>query len=72
MSSRSRSRHWYNFLVVWAPLILMALWFMFIMRNMQMGGNKAMSFGKSKAKLSERKFQEGNLQRSGRNGRGKG
>ena len=42
---------WYNFLVVWAPLILMALWFVFIMRNMQMGGNKAMSFGKSKAKL---------------------
>jgi cell division protease FtsH len=42
---------WYNFLVVWAPLILMAVWFMFIMRNMQMGGNKAMSFGKSKAKL---------------------
>ncbi len=42
---------WYNFLVVWAPLILMALWFMFIMRNMQMGGNKALSFGKSRAKL---------------------
>jgi cell division protease FtsH len=42
---------WYNFLVIWAPLILMALWFLFIMRNMQMGGNKAMSFGKSKAKL---------------------
>ncbi len=42
---------WYNFLVVWAPLILMALWFMFIMRNMQVGGNKAMSFGKSKARL---------------------
>jgi cell division protease FtsH len=42
---------WYSFLVVWAPLILMALWFLFIMRNMQMGGNKAMSFGKSKAKL---------------------
>src|SRR5512136_76079 len=42
---------WYNFLVVWAPLILMVFWFMFIVRNMQMGGNKAMSFGKSKAKL---------------------
>jgi cell division protease FtsH len=42
---------WYNFLVVWAPLILMALWFLFIMRNMQMGGNKALSFGKSRAKL---------------------
>jgi len=42
---------WYNFLMVWAPIILMAFWFMFIIRNMQMGGNKAMSFGKSKAKL---------------------
>jgi len=42
---------WTSFLVIWAPLILMALWFFFIMRNMQMGGNKAMSFGKSKAKL---------------------
>ncbi len=42
---------WYNFFVVWAPIILMAFWFIFIIRNMQMGGNKAMSFGKSKAKL---------------------
>jgi len=42
---------WTSFLVVWGPLILMALWFFFIMRNMQMGGNKALSFGKSKAKL---------------------
>lgn len=42
---------WYSFLVVWAPLIVMIVWFLFIMRNMQMGGNKAMSFGKSKAKL---------------------
>jgi cell division protease FtsH len=42
---------WYNFLVVWAPLILMAAWFMFIIRNMQMGGNKALSFGKSRARL---------------------
>jgi cell division protease FtsH len=42
---------WYNFLVVWAPLILMVFWFLFIVRNMQMGGNKALSFGKSRAKL---------------------
>jgi len=42
---------WVNFLMVWGPMIIIALWFMFIMRNMQMGGNKAMSFGKSKAKL---------------------
>jgi cell division protease FtsH len=42
---------WYSFLVVWAPLLLMVFWFIFIVRNMQMGGNKAMSFGKSRAKL---------------------
>jgi cell division protease FtsH len=42
---------WYNFLVVWAPLILMVFWFLFIVRNMQMGGNKALSFGKSRARL---------------------
>ena len=41
----------WNFIAVWAPFILMAVWFMFIIRNMQAGGNKAMSFGKSKARL---------------------
>ncbi len=35
----------------WAPLILLAaLWF-FMMRQMQTGGNKALSFGKSRARL---------------------
>ena len=42
---------WTNFLFLWAPLILMGVWFMFILRNMQMGGNKALSFGKSKARV---------------------
>ncbi|HXI11051.1 MAG TPA: ATP-dependent zinc metalloprotease FtsH [Thermoanaerobaculia bacterium] len=38
-------------LVTWAPVIfLIGLW-IFFMRQMQAGGNKAMSFGKSKAKL---------------------
>jgi len=38
-------------LVTWAPvLFLIGLW-IFFMRQMQAGGNKAMSFGKSKAKL---------------------
>ncbi len=41
----------WNFIAVWAPFILMAVWFMFIIRNMQAGGNKALSFGKSKARL---------------------
>ena len=35
----------------WLPLILIVLMFMFIMRQIQVGGGKAMSFGKSKAKL---------------------
>jgi cell division protease FtsH len=35
----------------WAPLILLgALWF-FMIRQMQTGGNKALSFGKSRARL---------------------
>jgi cell division protease FtsH len=38
-------------LLSWAPLlILVALWFVFF-RQMQVGGTRAMSFGKSKAKL---------------------
>jgi cell division protease FtsH len=43
---------WYiTFLVTWGPFVLfLGLWF-FLMRQMQMGGNKAMSFGKSKARL---------------------
>ncbi len=43
---------WYiNFLVTGGPFILfLALWF-FLMRQMQIGGNKALSFGKSRARL---------------------
>jgi cell division protease FtsH len=33
------------------PLLLMVLFWIFMMRQMQAGGNKAMSFGKSRAKL---------------------
>lgn len=43
---------WYvTFLITWGPLIfVVALWF-FLMRQMQIGGNKALSFGKSRARL---------------------
>ncbi len=37
--------------VNWLPLIIIFLMFMFFMRQIQVGGGKAMSFGKSKAKL---------------------
>ncbi len=43
---------WYiTFLVTWGPFILfLGLWF-FLMRQMQIGGNKALSFGKSRARM---------------------
>ncbi|MDI6697709.1 MAG: ATP-dependent zinc metalloprotease FtsH [Candidatus Saccharicenans sp.] len=46
----SRS-NWLALLLNWFPILLLIFfWFMF-MRQMQAGGNKAMSFGKSRAKL---------------------
>ncbi len=38
-------------LVGWAPLLLLVAVWIFFMRQMQTGGNKALSFGKSRAKL---------------------
>lgn len=38
-------------LVNWLPIILIIAMFMFIMRQIQVGGGKAMSFGKSRARL---------------------
>lgn len=40
-----------SILINWLPLILIIGMFLFIMRQVQVGGGKAMSFGKSKAKL---------------------
>ncbi len=43
---------WYvNFFFSWGPILFLVLVWIFFMRQMQMGGNKAMSFGKAKAKL---------------------
>jgi cell division protease FtsH len=38
-------------LFTWAPVLVLVAFWIFFMRQMQTGGNKAMSFGKSKAKL---------------------
>jgi cell division protease FtsH len=43
---------WSTIFYSWAPILLMIGFWIFLMRQMQSGGNKAMSFGKSKAKLS--------------------
>ncbi|MBZ5660930.1 MAG: ATP-dependent zinc metalloprotease FtsH [Acidobacteriia bacterium] len=42
---------WITFLVNAAPLLLLVAFWIFMMRQMQAGGNKAMSFGKSRARL---------------------
>ncbi len=44
--------NWTTFLLSYAPILLMIGFWIFIMRQMQSGGNKALSFGKSRAKLS--------------------
>ena len=43
---------WSTLLYTWAPILLLIGFWIFFMRQMQSGGNKALSFGKSKAKLS--------------------
>jgi cell division protease FtsH len=42
---------WTNMLVMYAPFILLIAFWIFMLRQMQSGGNKALSFGKSRAKL---------------------
>ncbi len=47
---------WYlNFFFTWGPIIFIAVIWFFFMRQMQSGGNKALSFGKSKARLISEK-----------------
>jgi cell division protease FtsH len=53
VSARSETTSpWVVQLLGWAPIVLMIGFWVFIMRQMQSGGNKALSFGKSRAKLS--------------------
>ncbi|MGH7594298.1 MAG: ATP-dependent zinc metalloprotease FtsH, partial [Gemmatimonadales bacterium] len=49
-AQKPNDNSWSVYLLFWGPLIVfVALWF-FFMRQAQSGGNKAMSFGKAKAK----------------------
>ncbi len=57
---------WYiTFLVTWGPFVLfLGLWF-FLMRQMQIGGNKALSFGKSRARHADGRTEESDVLRCG-------
>ncbi len=48
---RDESPWYFTFLLTWGPLILFIGLWLFLMRRMQMGGNSAMSFGKSRARM---------------------
>ncbi len=51
LKPRDEGSFWRQILIMWFPLVLfIGLWIFFI-RQMQSGGGKAMSFGKSKARL---------------------
>ncbi len=47
----SANNFWLSALVSLTPVLLMVGLFLFLMRQMQSGGNKALSFGKSRARL---------------------
>jgi cell division protease FtsH len=49
--NNDQTTNWANVLISSAPFILLIGFWIFFMRQMQSGGNKALSFGKSKAKL---------------------
>ncbi len=42
---------WMNIFIYWLPILLLIAFWVFFMRQMQSGGGKAMSFGKSRARL---------------------
>ncbi|MGI8990382.1 MAG: ATP-dependent zinc metalloprotease FtsH [Bryobacteraceae bacterium] len=47
----TNSQPWVSALVNFSPFILLIAFWLFMMRQMQSGGNKALSFGKSRARL---------------------
>jgi len=52
IAAKPEQTPWYfNLLFNFAPVLLLVFLWVFFMRQMQMGGNKALSFGKSRAKL---------------------
>jgi cell division protease FtsH len=49
---KSSQNSWLSALLGWwAPILILVAFWIFMMRQMQSGGNKALSFGKSRAKL---------------------
>ena len=52
MAKEAANSPWVTLLYSWAPILLIIGFWIFFMRQVQSGGNKALSFGKSRARLS--------------------
>jgi len=50
-AKREEETPWYSYLINWFPMLLLIGLWLFFMRQVQVGGGKALSFGKSKAKI---------------------
>ncbi len=48
---RDEGTFWQSLIISWLPMLFLFVIFFFFMRQLQSGGGKAMSFGKSKARL---------------------
>jgi len=51
IAKEQENSFWQQVLVTWLPMVVLVVLFLLFMRQLQVGGGKAMSFGKSKAKL---------------------
>jgi cell division protease FtsH len=51
IKSKPRGTNWLGTFLSWFPILLLLGFWIFFMRQMQVGGNRAFSFGKSKARL---------------------
>jgi cell division protease FtsH len=51
VEAKEESGFWHQLAIAWLPMLFLFVIFFFFMRQLQAGGGKAMSFGKSKAKL---------------------
>src|SRR4030043_215396 len=49
---------WFQVLLSWVPMLLLIGVWVFFMRQMQVGGGKALSFGKSKAKILTKELHQ--------------
>ncbi len=57
-AKREEDSPFWNILINWFPMILLIGVWLFFMRQMQIGGGKALSFGKSKAKILTKELHQ--------------